>query len=75
MSDQVAYGGHGHVPAPGRSQPAYGDGRFNHETPPTGEEHLDGGTEFALAFAIFAPVTAAYGAIAFGLYLAVNALI
>ena len=72
MSDGVAYDEN---VAPSRSQPAYGDGPFSYEAPPTGEEHLDGGTEFALAFAIVAPVTAVYGAIAFGLYQAFNALI
>jgi hypothetical protein len=73
MSEGVAHGADAaaHI----RSQPAFGEGRLSYEEPPTAEEHLDGGTEIALAFAIFAPVVVAYGAIVFGLYQAVTGLI
>jgi hypothetical protein len=63
------------APAPKRSQPAFGEGRLSYEEPPKAEEHLNGGTEIVLVFAIFVPVVAAYGAIAFGLYETVSALI
>jgi hypothetical protein len=66
MSEGVAYGAT--APAPSRSQPAYGDGRLGYEEPPKAEEHLNGGAEMALAFAIVVPVIAAYGAAAYGVY-------
>jgi hypothetical protein len=72
MSEGVAYGGH--APAPSRSQPAYGEGRLSFEAPPKSQEHLDAGTELALAFVIFVPVLAVYGAVGYGVYRAVSAL-
>jgi len=72
MSEGLAYGGS--APAPQRSQPAYGEGRLSYEAPPKAEEHLAARTEIALAFAIFAPAIAAYGAVAYGVYRAVSAL-
>ena len=56
------------------SQPAYGDGRLTYEQPPKAREHSDE-ADIALAFAIFVPVIAAYGAIAYGIYRAASALI
>jgi hypothetical protein len=73
MSEGVAYGAH--APAHSRSQPAYGEGRLSYEEPPKAQEHLNGGAETALAFAIFVPVIAAYGAIAYGIYRAASGLI
>ena len=73
MSEGVAYGTD--APALSRSQPAYGEGRISYEAPPKAEEHLDRGTEMALALAIIVPVFAAYGAAAYGIYRAASALI
>jgi hypothetical protein len=54
-------------------RPAYGEGQFAYERP-AGEEQFDRGTDRALALVIFTPVAAAYGAIAYGLYLAAEAI-
>ena len=56
-------------------RPAYGDGHLAYEPPVEFEDELDQGrTHWTLAFAIFTPVAAAYGAIAYGLYLAAVAI-
>ena len=73
MSQGVAYGAD--TPAPIRTQPAFGEGRLSYEKPPNAEEHPHGGTDIALAFAIFLPVIAAYGTAAYGIYRAASALI
>ena len=72
MSEGVATGGY--VSAPSRSQPVYGDGRLAYEAPDKVEEHLDGTSHIVLALGIFTPVIAAYGAAAYGLYLAAQAI-
>jgi hypothetical protein len=72
MSEGVAYGAT--APASSRSQPVYGDGRLSYEEPPKAKEHLDRRHEVAVAMAIFVPVIAAYGALAFGLYRAIGGL-
>ena len=73
MSEGVAYSAD--ALAPIRSQPAFGEGRINYEEPPKADEHLNDGAEIALAFAIFVPVIATYGAAAYGIYRAASALI
>lgn len=73
MSEGVAYGAS--APEPSRRQPVYGEGRLSYEQPPKAEERLAGRTEIALAFAIFAPAIAAYGAVAYGIYRAASALV
>jgi hypothetical protein len=73
MSEGVVHGAE--LPAPNRSQPAYGDARFSYEQPPKAEEHLDGRAEIALAVAIVVPVIAAYGALAYALHRAAGALV
>ena len=57
-----------------RITPAYGDGQLTYEAPGEVEEQLDGLTHWTLALAIFTPVATAYGAIAYGLYLAAAAI-
>jgi hypothetical protein len=57
-----------------RITPAYGDGQLAYEAPGEVEEQLDGLTHGSLALAIFIPVAAAYGALAYGLYLASDAI-
>jgi hypothetical protein len=73
MSEGVAHGAD--VPALGRSQPAYGEGRIRFEAPPKAEESIDRGAEIALASAIFVPVIAVYAAAAYGVYRAVSTVI
>lgn len=73
MSEGVGYGAH--APATSRSQPAYGEGRLSYEKPPKAEEHLHGGAETALAYAILGPAIAAYGAVGYGIYRAASGLI
>ena len=66
------------LPAPRSHRPAYGEV----ESPKASAEPekettarpLDRGTEAILAVAIVTPVTTAYGAIAYGLYLAAAAI-
>lgn len=72
MSEGIPYGAH--APTPSRSQAAYGEGRLAYEEPAKAEENLDRGAELGLAFAILGPVIAAYGAAAYGLYLATRAI-
>jgi hypothetical protein len=54
--------------------PAYGDGQLAYEPPVEVEGQLDRRTQRTLALAIFMPVVAAYGAIAYGLYLGAHAV-
>ena len=70
MSEGVAHGAD--VPALGRSQPAYGEGRIRFEEPPKAEESIGRAEEIALASAIFVPVIAAYAVAAYGVYRAVS---
>ena len=53
--------------------PAYGE-QLAYEPPVEVEEQLAGRTHWTLALAIFTPVVATYGAIAYGLYLAADAI-
>jgi len=53
----------------------YGDAQLAYEPPAVLEGHLDGRTKWTIALAIFAPVVAAYGAIAYGLYQAADAIL
>ena len=55
-------------------QPAYGEGQLAYEPSVEDEGQLDRRTQSTLALAIFTPVAAAYGAIAYGLYLAADAI-
>jgi hypothetical protein len=73
MSEGIADGGY--APTPSRSQPAYGEGRLAYEPSAKVEEALESGRHAALALAIFCPAAAAYAAMAYALYLAVNAII
>ena len=73
MSEVVAVGADAAALSP--SRPAYGEGRLGYEEPPTARERSDDGADIALAFAIFVPVIAAYGAVAYGIYRAASALI
>ena len=49
----------------------YGDGQHAYEPPAELEDNLDRATHWTIAVAIFTPVLAAYGAIAYGAYLMV----
>ena len=73
MSEGVAYVADATTPIP--TQPAFGEGRLSYEKPPKAGEHFNDGAQSALAFAIFVPVIAAYGAAAYGIYRAASALI
>ena len=73
MSEGIAYGAQ--APTQSRTQPGYGEGRLGYEEPPKAEEHLDRGAELGLAFAILLPVIVAYGVAAYGLYLAIRAIL
>jgi hypothetical protein len=73
MSEGIAYGDHASPTT--RTQPTYGEGRLSYEPPPKVQEQLGRRSHMALAVAIFAPVVAAYGVAAYGLYLAANAVL
>ena len=65
------------LPVPPRRRPAYGEvepPRAPAEPEKETAGPLDPRTEAVLAFAIVTPVMAAYGAIAYGLYLAADAI-
>ena len=69
-------GGHAYeeaLPAYAEGLPAYGDA-LPVADPDDVSESFDHGKDWPLAFAIFASVAAAYGAIACGLYLAADAI-
>lgn len=72
MSEGLAYGDT--APPPRRTQPAYGDARLSSEASPKVEDDLDRRTHIMLALAVFTPVAAAYGAVAYGVYLAAEAI-
>ena len=74
MSEGIAYGEEA-SPTATRTRPAYGEGQLSYVPPPKVEEHLDRRSHTALAVAIFAPVVAAYGVAAYGLYLAASAIL
>ena len=67
-SEGLAYEGPLRGYAEGR--PAYGEALPAVEEIDDVAEHFDRGKDWPLAFAIFTPVLAAYGAIVYGLYLA-----
>lgn len=63
------------LPAP-RRRPQYGDVHLSDEPSGGAEAHrLGRGTHWTLAVAIFTPVLAAYGSIAYGLYLTAEGLL
>ena len=53
----------------------YGDGQLAYEPPAEIEDNLDRAVEWTIAVAIATPVIAAYGGIAYGLYLAAGAVL
>jgi hypothetical protein len=53
----------------------YGDGQLAYEPPAETEDDLDRAVDWTIAFAIATPVIAAYGGIAYGLYLAAGAVL
>ena len=55
--------------------PAYGDGQLAYEPGVEVEGQLDGRTQWTLALLIFTPAVATYGAIAYGLYVAADAIL
>lgn len=56
--------------------PLYGDGQLAYERPPVDvEAQVDRGHDWTLTLVIFMPVLAAYGAIAYGLYVAAHAIL
>jgi len=64
------------LPAYGEPRPAYGEPLAAAvEATDDVEERFDHGKDWALAFAIFAPALAAYGAIGYGVYVAASALL
>ena len=67
-SESLAY--EGPLRAYAEGQPAYGEALPEIEATDDAAEHFDRGKDWPLAFAIFTPVLAAYGAIVYGLYLA-----
>ena len=62
------------LPAYAEGLPAYGEALPVVEAADERPESFDRGKDWQLAFAVFAPVVAAYGAIAYGLYLAADAV-
>jgi hypothetical protein len=62
------------LPAYGEQRPAYSDALAAAEDVDDVEERFDRGKDWPLAFAIFTPALAAYGAIGYGLYLTANAI-
>ncbi|HUG64377.1 MAG TPA: hypothetical protein VMK83_04100 [Gaiellaceae bacterium] len=62
------------LPAYAEGLPAYGEA-LPVDAAEDGPESLDRGKDWPLAFGIFAPVVAAYAAVAYGLYLAVHAIL
>ena len=76
---EIAYQEQERLPVPRRRGPAYGEVA----SPPAPAEPeketsagpLDRRTEALLALAVVTPVLATYGAIAYGLYLAANAML
>ena len=60
---------------PGGGLPAYGDALPVVEAADDVPERFDRGKDWPLAFAVFTPVMAAYGAAAYGLYVAASALL
>lgn len=73
----MSSGGHAYeetVPAHAEAPHAYGEALPVLEGADQRPERLDRGKDWPLAFAIFAPVVAAYCAIAYGLYLAADAI-
>jgi hypothetical protein len=63
------------LPAYAEGRPAYGEAVTVIEAADEVAERFDRGKDWPLAFAIFTPVIAAYGAIAYGLYVVANALL
>ena len=55
--------------------PLYGDGQLAYEPCVEVEEQVDRRHDWTLTLAIFTPVLAAYGAIAYGLYMAAHAVV
>jgi hypothetical protein len=66
MSEGVLYDED--APRRSRREPAYGDNGLRFEPPHKVEELLDSRRELALVLAIFAPILAAYGVAAYGVY-------
>ena len=62
------------LPAYAEGLPAYGEALPVVEAAGDVPESFDRGKDWPLAFVILAPVVAAYGAIAYGLYLAAAAI-
>ena len=62
------------LPAHATVPPAYGEALPEIEDSPVASENFDGGKYWPLAFAIFAPVAAAYAAIAYGVYVVAHAV-
>jgi hypothetical protein len=64
------------LPAYGEPRPAYGEPLAAAvEAIDDVEERFDHGKDWPLAFALFAPVLAAYGAIGYGVYVAASTLL
>ena len=63
------------LPAYAEGQPAYGEAPTDVEAADDVPEVFDRGKDWPLAFAVFAPVLAAYGAIGYGVYVAASAML
>ena len=55
--------------------PLYGDGQLAYEHPVEVDEQVDRRHDWTLTVAIFTPVAAAYGAIAYALYVGAHAIL
>ena len=62
------------LPAYAEGMPAYGEALPVADVAEDVPESFDRGKDYPLAFVIFTPVVVAYGAIAYGLYLAAAAI-
>ena len=62
------------LPAYAEGLPAYGEALPVADVADDVPESFDRGKDWPLAFAVFTPVVVAYGAIAYGLYLAADAI-
>ena len=63
------------LPAYAAGLPAYGEALPVADAADDVPESFDRGKDYPLAFVIFTPVVAAYGAIAYGVYLAADAIL
>ena len=62
------------LPAYAEGRPAYDEALPVVDAANDGDERLDRGKDYPLAFVIFTPVVAAYGSIGYGMYLAADAI-